>query len=94
MSEEIELQEALNKLIDDLIEIHDHKRELFVSIGQAEVYTLVNKSNLVPIVNLINWVRSDLETVRGMTDTLIHIARSLRRDVKRKRRNTNAAVLE
>ncbi len=87
MSTDQELQEALESLMRDLIRIHDHKIELMETLCRAEVNKLIKKPTILPIVSLVNWVKSDLETVKGMTDTLLEIAGNLRRDVKRKRRN-------
>ena len=72
-------------LINDLKEIHDHKIELLETLCKSEVNKLIESPSLLPIVTLVNWVKSDLVTVAIMTNTLLEISTRLCRDVKRRR---------
>jgi hypothetical protein len=80
-----ENQKALDDLMDDLKDIHDQKLELLETLKQLELNELIKRPSLLPIVSIVNWVKSDLHTVRGLTETLLEIARNLRKDVKRKK---------
>jgi flagellar biosynthesis chaperone FliJ len=77
----------LDDILRELDKIHKEKVELLYDINLLEEYKkrCSNDASL-PLINLINGVKSDLEAIRSLTTSVAEIIRSAHPDVEMKRK--------
>jgi len=75
-------KDRLDQMLKDLDKIHQEKIELLYDMNLLEEYKKrpPNQEIQYSLVNLLNWIKSDLEAIRGMTHSLADIIHSVAPD--------------